>query len=93
MLCSARANLSGWTPDGLLLDISMPDMSRHELLTVIRRQPALRGIPAVAVTGYSYEREKQRSMAAGFVGPIAKPIDVATLVELISLLTPRPHAA
>jgi CheY-like chemotaxis protein len=87
------AILRTWTPDVLLLDISMPDMSGHELLTVIRRQPALREIPAVAVSGYSYEREKQRSIAAGFVGHIDQPIDVATLVELITLLTPRPHAA
>jgi CheY-like chemotaxis protein len=41
----ALAVLRTWTPDVLLLDLSMPDMDGCELLTAIRRQPALRGIP------------------------------------------------
>ena len=38
-----------WTPDVLLLDISMPDMDGFELLATIRGVARLRQVPAVAV--------------------------------------------
>jgi CheY-like chemotaxis protein len=86
--------LQTWTPDVMLLDIAMPEIDGYELLTAIRREPALHEIPAVAVTGYVDECEKRRSRAAGFVDHVTKPFEVATLVHLIATVAPRPsHAA
>jgi CheY-like chemotaxis protein len=82
----ALAVLRTWTPDVLLLDLSMPDMDGCELLTVIRRQPALRGIPAVAVTGYGETRDRNRCIEAGFAAHITKPFDGETLIELVAML-------
>jgi CheY-like chemotaxis protein len=81
--------LETWIPDVMLLDLAMPEMDGYELLRVIRRERSLRGIPAVAVTGYAGERERQRAQAAGFAEHVAKPSDLTTLVHLIRQLTPR----
>ena len=85
--------LRRWTPDVMLFDISMPEMDGCELLTIIRRQPALRGILAVAVTGYGEARDRLRYAEAGFEAHITKPFDGETLVQLIASLVPHPHAA
>jgi CheY-like chemotaxis protein len=79
-----------WRPDVMLLDISMPEIDGYELLTRIRREPALHEVPAVAVTGYATERERNRSMAAGFSRHVTKPFEVPTLVHLITTLAPSP---
>jgi len=85
--------LRTWTPDLLLLDISMPDMDGCELLTLIHRKAALREVPAVAVTGYDDARDKKRCTEAGFAGHIAKPFYVETLINLIATLAPKPSPA
>ncbi len=86
--------LRTWTPEVLLLDISMPDMDGCNLLTLIHGQADLREVPAVAVTGYDDERDRKRCAQAGFAGHITKPFYVETLVELIATLAPKPsHAA
>ncbi len=85
----ALAVLRTWTPDVMLLDISMPGMDGIELLTRIRREPALRRIPAVAVTGYSETRDRNRCTEAGFEAHITKPFDGETLVNLIATLVPH----
>jgi CheY-like chemotaxis protein len=85
--------LRTWTPDVMLLDISMPEMDGCELLTVIRRQLALRGILAVAVTGYGEASDRLRCAEAGFAAHVTKPFDGETLVQLIASLVPHHHAA
>jgi two-component system CheB/CheR fusion protein len=81
-----------WKPDVLLLDISMRDMDGCELLTLIHRQPALREVLAVAVTGYDDARDRKRCVEAGFAGLVTKPFAVETLLHLIATLLPPPHA-
>ena len=82
--------LQRWTPDVLLIDIGMPAVDGYELLKRIRITPACRSIPAVAVTGYAYERDKQRCAEAGFDGYISKPFEVETLIQLVATLAPKP---
>jgi CheY-like chemotaxis protein len=80
--------LLSWTPDVLLLDISMPDMDGYELLQTIRGVNRLRGIPAVAVTAHAFERDKERSEKAGFAMHVSKPYDIAALVKVLGDLVP-----
>jgi CheY-like chemotaxis protein len=78
-----------WTPDVLLLDISMPDMDGFELLSTIRGVARLRQVPAVAVTAHAYERDKRRCLDAGFVEHLPKPYDADVLVDLVARLARR----
>jgi len=84
---------SGWTPDVVALDIGMPEMDGYDLLREIRRAPATSKVPALAVTGYGYERDKAKAAAAGFTVHVVKPYDGEALVHLVASLTsPRPEA-
>jgi CheY-like chemotaxis protein len=75
-----------WTPDVLLLDISMPEIDGYELLSTIRGVARLRDVPAIAVTAHAYETDKQRCIEAGFAEHISKPYDGAALLELVARL-------
>jgi CheY-like chemotaxis protein len=79
-----------WTPDVLVLDISMPDMDGYELLSAIRGVTRLREVPAVAVTAHAYERDRDRCIQAGFVQHLPKPYDPVTLIEVLAGLSSRP---
>ena len=85
--------LRTWMPDVMLLDVSMPDMDGCELLAVIRREPTLREVPAVAVTGFSLARDRRRCVEAGFAGHMTKPFDLEALLRLIARLAPKPSDA
>jgi two-component system, chemotaxis family, CheB/CheR fusion protein len=78
--------LRTWRPDILLLDIAMPEIDGYDLLATIRREPSLRTIPAVAMTGHGYARDKQRAADVGFAKHITKPVDIDTLVHVIAEL-------
>ena len=80
--------LRTWRPDIILLDIAMPEMDGYDLLATIRRQPSLCAIPAIAVTGHGYARDKQRAKDVGFAKHITKPVDIDTLVHVIAELVP-----
>jgi CheY-like chemotaxis protein len=73
-----------WTPDLLVLDISMPDIDGYELLQTIRGVARLRSVPAVAVTAHAYEQDKRRCLEAGFVEHVPKPYDPESLIDLLA---------
>jgi CheY-like chemotaxis protein len=78
---------TSWRPDALLLDISLPDMDGYALLEAIRNKPLFHDVPAVAVTGRAYERDKQRAADAGFAIHVTKPFDGEALVHVVARLT------
>jgi CheY-like chemotaxis protein len=73
--CSdAIAALEKHPADLLLMDIAMSEVDGITCLEKIRGVPKYRHIPAIAVTAYDYERDRQNILAAGFAAFIAKPI-------------------
>ncbi len=74
----------------ILLDVSLPDMDGCDVLAVIRREPTLREVPAVAVTGLSLARDRARCTEAGFAEHITKPFDLEALIRLIARLAWKP---
>ncbi len=83
----ALALVRGWTPDVLLLDISMPEMDGHQLLEALRRSPELRARPAIAVTANTRERDRHRAAQSGFSVYVAKPFDLDALVHILERVT------
>lgn len=83
-LGAARANI----PDVMLIDIGLPGMDGYEIATAIRRDPALRNLVLVALTGYGRPEDRNRAMAAGFDYHLVKPVDVGTLEDLLDRLAP-----
>ncbi|MFV8112018.1 response regulator, partial [Enterobacter cloacae complex sp.6700816] len=65
---AALARARQQPPDLLLLDMSLPDMDGRTLLALMRAEPSLAHIPAVALTAEAMPDERARALAAGFQG-------------------------
>ena len=61
-------------PDVVLCDIELPGMDGFEVLRRLKADPATRGMPVLAVTAFSMLGSRERALAAGFDGFIAKPV-------------------
>jgi two-component system cell cycle response regulator DivK len=70
-------------PDLVLMDIQLPDVDGISALRQLRKEPATRAIPVVALTAFVMEADRQRLAAAGFDGYLAKPIDVKAFPEQV----------
>lgn len=62
-------------PDLILCDIHLPDRNGMEVASALRAQPELTGVPFVAVTALAMVGDRERILASGFDGYIAKPIE------------------
>jgi two-component system, cell cycle response regulator DivK len=63
-------------PDLILMDIQLPDMDGVAALGQLRRSTATASIPVVALTAFAMAADRERLLAAGFDGYLAKPIDI-----------------
>lgn len=62
-------------PDVVVCDIEMPRLDGMALAQAVRADPALAGVPLLAVTSYAMLGDRERVLDAGFDGYLAKPID------------------
>ncbi len=69
----------------VLMDVQMPVMNGYEATRAIRslEDPALSGIPILAMTANAFEEDKQAALKCGMNGHISKPIDIAKLLETL----------
>ncbi len=81
--------------DLVLLDVQMPDMDGYEAAARIRREEKGTGrhVPILAMTAYAMKGDRERCLAAGMDGYVAKPIQPAELFETIDRLLPPGEAA
>jgi two-component system, cell cycle response regulator DivK len=75
-------------PALILLDIQLPMMDGYTVARELRRNPALRDVPIIAVTSYAMVGDKERAIESGCVGYIEKPINPATFVVEIERFLP-----
>jgi signal transduction histidine kinase/CheY-like chemotaxis protein/HPt (histidine-containing phosphotransfer) domain-containing protein len=70
--------------DVILMDLQMPDMSGAEATAAIR---ALEGnrkrVPIIAMTAYAMQSDRERCLAAGMDGYLAKPIHKNELIATV----------
>lgn len=90
--CSAEAGLqliTQYHPDVLISDIGMPDQDGFMLIRALRQRPDAEGgdIPAIALTAYAGDHNRDRALDAGFQRHLTKPLSLEklslTLKELI----------
>jgi CheY-like chemotaxis protein len=76
-------------PHIIVSDIGMPETDGYQLLEQLRILPGMSDVPAVAISGYASEDDRQRALASGYLALVPKPIDVDVLFTLIqNLKTP-----
>jgi CheY-like chemotaxis protein len=61
-------------------------MDGYEVARRLRQEPAMRRMTLVAMTGYSQDEDRQRTLEAGFNLHLVKPVDFDMLRELLSSL-------
>lgn len=79
----AMRQMVAFLPQAAILDIGLPVVDGYELARQIRALPNGQGIYLVALTGYGQAMDRERALAAGFDHHLVKPVDVATLRELL----------
>lgn len=70
-------------PDLVLMDIRLPGMSGLEATQALKSDPALKGIPVVAVTAYAMNGDEDEIRAVGCDGFIPKPYSIDTLLGMV----------
>ncbi len=86
---SAESTLEAFsesTPDLIISDIGMPTTDGYTLITQLRALPQGKNLPAIALTAYAGDGDRQRSMDAGFQKHLSKPINIPELITTIILL-------
>jgi PAS domain S-box-containing protein len=81
----------------LISDIGMPDFDGYQLIKKVRAvQNERRNLPAIALTAYARNDDRQRALLAGFQMHLSKPVEPRELIAGIASLLhlpaqPRPE--
>lgn len=78
-------------PDVLVSDIAMPGEDGYELIRQLRARERPHGhhLPAVALTAYARNEDRERALRAGFQEHLAKPVEPAHLATVVANLVSR----
>ena len=70
-------------PNLVISDIGMPETDGYELLDKLRAIPGMSEVPAIAISGYASEEDRERALAVGYLALVPKPVDIDALFNLI----------
>ncbi len=80
---AGMALVEKYRPDVVLTDIHMPGQDGYSLLRNLRGNPEYAQIPVIAVSANALPKDIMRAQEAGFDHYIVKPINLATLMEVL----------
>jgi PAS domain S-box-containing protein len=88
---AALARIADVRPQVLVIDLGMPEMDGFALIQRIRSSPdpAVRQLPAAALTAFARSEDRTRALRSGFEMHLAKPVDPAELVASVATLARR----
>ena len=72
-------------PDIIFMDITMPGMSGYEATEQLKKNPDLKEIPVVFLSGKSVAEDGGRAFAHGGLTYVKKPISPQQITELVAL--------
>ncbi|MBN1248644.1 MAG: response regulator [Anaerolineae bacterium] len=78
-------------PDLILMDMNLPDVDGYEMTRRICNSADLADIPVVAVTANVMHGDREKTLEAGCVGYIPKPIDVDALPDQVARFIEMSH--
>jgi two-component system CheB/CheR fusion protein len=89
--CAAAAleSIEGERPDLIVSDIGLPSVNGYQFIRQLRQREARAGlapVPAVALTAFARDEDRQLALEAGFHHHIAKPADTDTLISVLHQL-------
>ena len=71
------------SPALVLMDVQLPGMSGVEALARLRSDERTASIPVLALTAQAMQGDRERFLAEGFDGYLAKPVDIVELLTTV----------
>lgn len=75
--------------DLIISDIGLPQIDGYELMRALRKTAGMERVPAIALTGYAREEDRELALAAGYDAHLAKPAEIRSLLYLVKKLTKK----
>ena len=70
-------------PDLILMDIQLPGMDGLSATRELKKDPALKDIPVVAITAHAMQGDDKKALNAGCAGYVSKPLDTRSFLKQI----------
>lgn len=77
------------SPDLIIMDIQLPEISGVDLIEQAKQDLHLRSIPVLAVTAYAAKGDEERIRAAGAAGYLSKPVSIMPFMNAVRELLPE----
>lgn len=91
-VASAWRRIKDGTPDLVLLDWMLPDISGYEFLRSLRRNDETRELPVIMLTAKSEEGERVKGLEAGADDYVSKPFSLRELRARVQAVLRRSDA-
>jgi two-component system cell cycle response regulator DivK len=70
-------------PALILMDVQLSGMDGRAAMQVLKADVSTQHIPVIALTAYAMKGDRERLLAEGFDGYIAKPVDIKELPKVV----------
>jgi len=87
---SAIALMHRERPDLVISDLGMPGEDGYDFIRQLRHETGAAAIPAIALTAFVGDEDRQRALEAGYQYHLGKPLDTRKLIEAAARLLSQP---
>ncbi|HLA07176.1 MAG TPA: response regulator [Anaerolineales bacterium] len=84
MRTAAQTFVSGKTPDLIILDVNMPEVSGLDMVEFLRRRPESRDLPIVMLSSETIDSVVDTAMELGADSFIMKPVSIEELEKAMA---------
>lgn len=71
------------SPDLILMDIQLPEISGLDVTRRLKSEEAIRHIPIIAVTAFAMKDDEEKILAAGCEAYVSKPISIVPFLNTV----------